>query len=189
MNWISGKMAVAAGVLLAVAGLLSFSVLSPQVTMGGDTDLPADTEVTLTVDDADATVGDSVNLTIEVLDAAGNPVANASCTFSIVSQPGDDASVGSDPATTDAAGNVTTTLNVGSTEGTIDVQADCGGITANVSVVAGAAEPPASLPASGTGGPADGTSTGLLIAVLVAALAASLTGAGLVFGRQGNKAG
>ncbi|OGO50372.1 MAG: hypothetical protein A2148_12410 [Chloroflexi bacterium RBG_16_68_14] len=97
-------------------------------------------------------LGEEVAITASVLDENGEAAAGVECTFTIAEQPGDDAGVDPGPFTTDADGNVSTTLNTGSAEGAITVEATCGELSALVSVVAGAAAaPPASLPETGSG--------------------------------------
>ena len=81
-------------------------------------------------------VGEDVTITASVLDQSGQPAAGAECTFSIAEQPGDDASVETGPFTTDADGNVSTTLNAGRTAGTIVVEANCGELSAQVTLSA-----------------------------------------------------
>jgi hypothetical protein len=89
------------------------------------------------------------------------------CAFSIPSQPGSDASLQDLLANTDANGNATTTLHVGSTEGTITVEAHCGAVTLTTTVeVSIAAGPPASLPNSGMG--ASGGSSDQIVAIALA---------------------
>jgi hypothetical protein len=119
---------------------------------------PPGATVTLAAEDTTAALGADVTVTATVLDAEGNPAAGVECTFSIAAQPGTDATVDPGPVTTDAAGNASTTLHVGTTPGSIAIEVDCGGLSAQVSVVAGEAvgptpaAPPASLPETGTGG-------------------------------------
>ena len=114
------------------------------------------------VSDSTPDLGDAVEVTATVLDASGHPLADVECTFRIAEQPGSDASVDGGPFTTDSEGNVSTTLDTGSSDGTIAVEASCGELTALVSVAAGAsvpppaAEPPASLPDTGSGGGGNG---------------------------------
>lgn len=119
----------------------------------------------LTVGAGDTTpdLGASVTVTATLLDETGEPVAGVECSFSIADQPGSDASVAAGPFTTDADGSVTTALNTGSTAGTIAIEATCGELSAQVSVVAGApgalppgALPPASLPDTGGAGAEEG---------------------------------
>ena len=118
--------------------------------------------VVLAAGDATPELGAEVAVTATVLDQNGLPAEGVACTFRIAQQPGANASVDVGPATTDAAGNVSTSLQTGSTAGTIAVEAVCGELSALVSVEAGAGEegaaaPPASLPDTGVGAkPEDG---------------------------------
>ncbi len=116
--------------------------------------------VVLAAEDTTPDLGEEIDVTATVVDENGDPAVGVECTFSVADQPGDDASVDPGPFATDADGNVSTTLDTGSVEGTITVEATCGELSALVSVVAGAAaappasvpgEPPASLPDTGTG--------------------------------------
>jgi hypothetical protein len=117
-------------------------------------------------------------VTATVLDTNGDVVVGASCAFVVGEQPGTDATVDPGPFTTDEDGQVQTTLHTGSTAGPIVVEASCviadcpgaGGagsavqsectIGANATVTVAqtepAAEPPASLPDTGSGGDSDG---------------------------------
>lgn len=138
--------------------------------------------------EADAAATDaSVDITCTVLDTAGAPVANEPCTFTIVSQPGTDASIGSDPVTkvTDANGVATATLHTGSTPGVIVVEVEAQGAPSQVSITTGAepgiappsspSEPVSQLPATGAGGIAgtssDTATKGVLIMGAFTALA------------------
>lgn len=118
--------------------------------------------VVLAAGDATPGLGVAVDVTATVLDESGLPAEGVACTFRIAQQPGSGASVDPGPATTDAAGNVSISLQTGDTPGTIAVEAVCGELSALVSVVAsagqqGAAPPPASLPDTGIGAnPEDG---------------------------------
>ena len=128
--------ALGLGIVLAVGLLAQALAQYPPVTGN----------VVLAAADATPDLGEEVTLTAAVLDENAEPLAGVECTFSIASQPGDDAAVDPGPLTTDTNGNVSTTLDTGSAEGTIVVEANCGELSAQVSLVAGAAEPPASQP-------------------------------------------
>jgi len=103
-----------------------------------------------------------VAVTCTLVDSAGNPVANEAVTFTIVSQPGVDASLTTVTVVTDEDGVATATLYTGSTPGLIVVEVEALGVSSQVSVVTGvepgAAPPtgtsgaPAAIPASGAGG-------------------------------------
>jgi len=128
---------------------------------------------------ADTTPGlaEVITISAEVQDEAGVAVAGVACTFQITQQPGDNATIDDGPFVTDGAGQVSTTLNSGTTEGVIVVEATCGDLSAQVSLIAGEpAAPPASLPDTGNGVEADGTGWALraLMAVSVVIGLASL---------------
>jgi hypothetical protein len=98
---------------------------------------PGNDNIEGTVSDPNPDAGETVDVTVTVTDDAGNPRAGVACTFAIISQPGDDASLGATEATTDENGQATVPLNVGSTEGTVEVQADCEGLTEVLAVNVG----------------------------------------------------
>jgi hypothetical protein len=113
--------------------------------------------VTLSSASTVASTGSSVQLTCTVVNTAGAPVVGADCTFTIESEPGTDAAVGSKVVTrtTNAAGVATTNLQVGSTPGQIVVSAVSGGLRSVVIVTVSAAPPAApviSPPSTGDGG-------------------------------------
>lgn len=95
-------------------------------------------------------------VTVTVRDADGNTLARVFCTLAIVSQPGRDARLETSFGTTDADGQVATTLHVGRTTGTIQLQARCSGLIMGADVLV-VAPPPGSLPDSGYGGIGLGT--------------------------------
>lgn len=125
------------------------------------------------------TVGQSVTITATLRDVGGTLLASHSCTLSIASQPGTDASVTPANANTNASGVVTATVNVGTTPGTIQVRVTCGSVTGAVTMVAGASVQPSAPPASGvvlprTGSGAGGQSHGSDTAILLSVAAALL---------------
>ena len=147
---------------------------------------PANGSVVLATEATTADLGEEVAVTATISDENGVPAANVDCTFSISEQPGDDASVDAGPFASDAAGNVSTTLDTGSTEGTIVVAVDCGELSAQVSVVAGtAAAPPALLPSTGAGADAGSTAWGLWALAAIGAIAGL---SGLALGWRRSKA-
>jgi hypothetical protein len=103
---------------------------------------PPASAVALAASDIAPAVGDTVSIAATITDATGDPVTGTECTFAITSQPGDDASVEAGPVMTNEDGIAATLLNIGSAEGTIVIEADCGELSGLVSVVAGAAEEP-----------------------------------------------
>ncbi len=175
--------------VLAVATMLMAGVFSRTALADYP---PPNGSVAFEVSDTTADPGEDVTLTVIVLDADGNPVANAACALSITDQPGSDASVAQDSAETDANGAITGTLDVGGSLGSVVVTAVCPAgpdasdvLSASGTVVVaetgGAALPPASLPSTGFG-PAEGDG-GTGYAKLTIALAlASVAGFVLVFG-------
>jgi hypothetical protein len=200
MKFLSGKLFAVAGVALAITGLLAFSVMAPGSTVGLETDVepppsyPDAVTIQIAADHVAPVVGETVSISVDVQGANGDPVAGELCTFSIASQPGTDASVDAGPVTTDANGGASTTLNVGSTAGTIEVAAQCGDVSASVSVVASAAEapaqPPASLPNSGSGGYLNQTGPArVLLISLLGALGVTLAGGGIMAARQRRRLG
>jgi hypothetical protein len=161
---------------------------------------PAGT-VTAASDTEAAPTGSSVDVTCTVLDTAGAPVAGEPCTFTIVSQPGTDASIGSTSLTklTDANGVATATLHTGSTPGVIMVEVEARGLSSQVTVTtdvepgiappAAPSEPVSQLPATGGGGIA-GTSTdaatkgALLVGALAATAMVTVASAYVIFRRR-----
>jgi CSLREA domain-containing protein len=123
------------------------------------------------VSDPNPDPGETVDVTVTVTDDAGNPRSGVACTFSILSQPGDDASLGATEATTDENGQATVPLNVGSSEGTVEVQADCDGLTEVLAVNVGAE---VLAPETGTGTEASTPLWAFALAMLMAITATSL---------------
>ena len=154
---------------------------------------PAGT-ITASADETAAPTGASVEVTCTVLDSAGAAVANEPCTFTIVAQPGSDASLGAASVTelTDGDGVATATLYTGSTPGLIVVEVEARGVSSQVSVATGV-EPglapptgstgtqsgaPAAVPASGGGGAFDGNAGRVRLALGALVGAATLAAAG-----------
>jgi len=158
---------VTAGILAAlVASLLAL----PLFHGAARAQYPPPTgNVTLAAETTAPTLGSTVPISATIRDQYGSVVAGATCTFSITSQPGTDASVLAGPFTTDVNGVARTTLNVGSTAGTIVVDCLCGELSGQVSVVSSAAA--VGLPPTGTG-QADDTPAGIAWALSMAAGAA-----------------
>ena len=136
---------------------------------------PPTGNVTLTSSITAPQVGDTITITALVRDVAGAAVSGLACTFDIASQPGSDASVYPGPVYTDLTGLATTSLRVGSTAGPIIVGANCGDLSAQVSVVSGTAVA-VQLPATGEGSDSGDSSpfAGLWILLGVFAAAAGL---------------
>jgi hypothetical protein len=134
------------------------------------------------VSDPTPATGAPVTCTCEVLDTVGNPVAGEVCTFTIVSQPGTDASLSSATAITNAQGIATVTLLTGSAPGSIVVSSEARGIQSQATVTAGAATPvaptvpatPGAAPPTGAGEGDGGTPVALWIVAIGAAGALGL---------------
>lgn len=171
------KVKVLVGVLAAIAVLALAGQAAAEYP-------PADGAVVVASANSTPATNESVVLTATVVDAEGGPVAGAECTWAVTDQPGADASAEEGPFTTDSEGNVSTTVDTGSTEGTVVVEATCGQLSAVASLVVGgeeAAEPPAALPDTGSGG---GTATHAMIWVLIAGGLSVLLSAGGLLGRR-----
>ena len=182
------KIKFAVGVLtvatMLIAGVFSGTALADYPPPNGSAQL----NVSIT----SAGTGEAVTLTLIVLDADGNPVANAACTLSITDQPGSDASVAQTSAETDANGAITGILDVGGSLGAVVVTAICpvgagasdvlsasGTVVVSGTGTGGAALPPASLPSTGLSPADDGGGTGFAqLAITIAAVSGAL----LVFG-------
>lgn len=141
--------------------LFAFGALFSVFLFGGSVataQYPAPTgSMTLTVDVVETTAGSSVGVTCTLIDTAGNAVAGAECTLSILSEPGDDATIGQSKSTvelTDSNGVAVATLVVGSTAGQVVVLGQADGFTSTVlvSVVAPPPASPISPPSTGDGG-------------------------------------
>ncbi|MDP2947937.1 MAG: hypothetical protein Q8P22_00150 [Chloroflexota bacterium] len=145
--------------------------------------------VTTTASNTSPATGASVTVTCTVLDTQGNPVANEPCTFTIVSQPGTDATLDGATTvtkTTNAQGKATAVLSAGSAPGQIVVSTGARGIASQVTVSTQAAAPapaatlppgavPGAAPPTGGGSPGDGGQPlGLWIVVALAGTAAAL---------------
>ena len=196
------KIKFAVGVL-AVATMLMAGVFSSTALADYP---PPNGSVEFEVSDTTVDIGDDVTLTLIVLDADGNPVANALCTISVTDQPAAGAGVAQDSAETDADGAITGTLDVGDSPGNVVVTAVCPAgpdastvlSASGTVVVAGTggaalppasspstASPPASLPSTGVS-PTEGNG-GTAYAQLAIAVAAA-GGLLLVFGIVGKAA-
>jgi hypothetical protein len=124
---------------------------------------PGDDNIVGEVSDPNPAPGDTVDVTVTVTDDAGNPRPGVSCTFSIITQPGDDASLGATEATTDENGQASVPLNVGSTPGTVEVQAECDGLTEVLAVEVGGI----AAPETGTGS-GEGSTSSVALALMAA---------------------
>lgn len=163
------------GAVLALGALLVWMGLPG----GAQAQYPPPTgSVTLLASDATPAVGQSVVLSVQIVDPTGTPVVGESCLFAVTQQPGTDAYVVAGPVITDAAGMAQTTLNVGSTPGLIGVEAQCGELSALTSVVAGAAQA-VGLPATGDGSMASGGGSLLWLVALATGVVLALAAVGV----------
>lgn len=122
------------------------------------------------------TPGGTTPIAAVVQDSTGSRVAGTLCSFAIASQPGSDASLADSAATTNSNGIATTTLKVGTTPGNVVVKAQCGSVTSNTTVVAGASVSPAApaapaparaaLPSTGMGASASDSASAVVWLVL-----------------------
>lgn len=170
-------------IALAAIGLL---VALMVLTIAGGTASaqypPPAGSVTVSLSDTTPATGSSVTVTCTVLDTVGNPVAGEVCVFTIVSQPGTDASLSSTTAVTNAQGIATVTLFTGSTSGTIVVEAEARSIESQATAITEAATPvaptvpatPGAAPPTGVGQGDGGTPLALWIVAIGAAGALGL---------------
>jgi hypothetical protein len=130
--------------------------------------------MTVAADTTVPNVGANVGLSATVLDADGNPIANEDVTFTIASQPGNDAVLASRTGKTDQNGVVRVTLYTGTTRGEIVITVVSEAKTSQITLQAGGALPPTgSVPVERDGGLA-----GWLVALIAgAALIAAGMGA------------
>ena len=169
-----GKLAQNLLWIIAAAFILAASAASAQ-TYPPDVD-----SVTAGAEDTTPEPGSSVDVTGTVTDADGNPVAGATVTFTLTSNPGGasfDNGQQSIVATTDENGVAVAVLNTGDEPGTIVVRVDSNGVVSQVTLTTGN---PQALPLTGgeTGGPATGLP--LAPAAMVAGTAMFLLAAGAV---------
>jgi hypothetical protein len=75
MRLLNGRLAVAAGVVLTVAGILAFSLLAPGATLGEETDVSAPADPPASVPDDTATGPDATGPDAAGPDAAGPDAA------------------------------------------------------------------------------------------------------------------
>jgi ABC-type Na+ efflux pump permease subunit len=162
-------------IALAIIGLL---VALMALTIAGGTASaqypPPAGSVTVSLSDTTPATGSSVTCTCAVLDTVGNPVAGEVCVFTIVSQPGTDASLSSTTAITNAQGIATVTLFTGSTSGAISVSAEARSIESQATAIAEAATPtvpgtPGAAPPTGAGHGDGGTPLALWLVAIGAA--------------------
>jgi hypothetical protein len=171
--------------VLPATALATMALLVALVIAGGTASAqypPPVGSVTASLSDTTPATGTSVACTCTVLDTVGNPVAGEVCDFTIVSQPGADASLSSTTAVTNAQGIATVTLFTGSTPGTISVSAEARSVASQATAVAEAATPvaptvpatPGAAPPTGAGQGDSGTPLALWITAIGAAGALGL---------------
>jgi hypothetical protein len=192
MKWFSLSLKVIAlTVVAALIGSLSVKEAAAYPAPAGS--------ATLSGSSTSVSVGGTAELTLTVVNSAGNPVAGKSCELYISSQPGTDASITQDSATTDAGGVITGSLYAGTAQGTVKVAANCGNLFAGLSVVAGAAVAPPqapvepaqpgriTMPPTGVGPAADGETYGLgpIIALLAGGFVTLAAGSALFLRARG----
>lgn len=127
--------------------------------------------VAIVVDDLYPAVGDSVELTIAVIENNGAHAVDVACIAQVSSQPGTDASIDPTVFVTGEDGESNATLYVGTTAGTVEVTVNCGDAeTGVISIQVGGGGAPASLPDAGVGDSSLPVgSVGLLPTLLLAA--------------------
>jgi hypothetical protein len=124
-----GKLTVLLILIVALSSLLiSQNVVAQYPPPAGSVSLLASSTIVVTNSEA--------VLTCQVRDTSGAPIADAPCVFSILSEPGTDAALGSKSTTkiTNAQGIATAVLQVGSTPGVIIVGVSAGGLQSQVLV-------------------------------------------------------
>lgn len=107
----------------------------------------------LTTSVTTAAVNGTGTVTVIVRDANGAAVAGVPVSLAVTKQSGAGASVTPATATTDSAGKITATLNVGANAGQVEVTATAAGVSCRGSVVVGSGDVSGSvrLPNTGTG--------------------------------------
>jgi len=132
---------------------------------------PPTGSVSMSTSSATPATGTSVSISTTALNQFGTPAFGLSCTFQVLSQPGSGAVVDAGPKVTDANGVASTTLNVGTTPGSIVVGANCGELSSQVLVeVQGAPAGTLRLPATGTGSEAAPTVPVLIVTLFATGL-------------------
>jgi len=131
----------------------------------------------------DPSVGDSVTLTVAVVQTNGALAVDVTCIVQVHSQPGTDAAIEPAVVATGADGEATTTLYVGGTPGAVEISAQCGDAPMGVITlnIGGGGNAPASLPDAGFGTTgANARSFGLLPALLLSASGALIAASAIV---------
>jgi hypothetical protein len=149
--------AVGLGVLIALVACWAVAFAQYPPPVGG---------VTAGVSNPAPGTGATVTATCLVVDSQGQPVANEPCTFTIISQPGTDATLGgpSVTANTNAQGIATAVLSVGTKSGAVVLGVSAMGVESQVTVNAQApsatVQPSATLPPGAQPGAAPPTGAG-----------------------------
>ena len=165
MKWSSiGSKWVALAAAVLMIGIMGATASAVQYP-------PPTGNVSMTASNAAPAAGSTISISATAMDPTGAVLANLACTFNIVSQPGTSAVVDAGPKTTNASGVATTSLNVGTTAGTVVVGTLCGELSSQVTVQVAAAAG-VRMPATGTG-PVDSAPYGL--AMIAGLLAGGLT--------------
>lgn len=135
---------------------------------------PATGSASMSVSSTTPATGSPISVAVNVVNQLGIYVSGVPCTFQVLSQPGSDAVVDAGPKVTDVNGTAVSTLNVGTTPGTIVVGANCGELSSQVAVQAVGPAPAVTvrMPSTGTG-PTESQpyGTGLVAALLIGGLA------------------
>lgn len=146
--------------------------------------------VTVAASTTTTSAGSTVTIAAVAEDATGTRQDGVLCSFSIESQPGNDAELQEAAATTNENGVASTQLYVGSTQGDIVVASNCGGVSGETTVVAGATTSPtelsegspSNLPSTGMGTRNSNSNLGALL--LLGTILATAGVAGLYAGRR-----
>ncbi len=122
--------------LLATALLMALAALALASAVQAQVYPPPVGSLTVTSESTTAPTRASIELTATVRDEQGNPIAEQDVTFTIVSQPGDDASLASLSRTvrSDQNGVARVTLFTGSTPGRIVIDIVAGDKTSQITV-------------------------------------------------------
>ncbi|MBE3109593.1 MAG: Ig-like domain-containing protein [Acidobacteria bacterium] len=140
---------------------------------------PPTGSVSMSTSSSTPAAGTSITISTTVLNQFGSPAFGLSCTFEVISQPGSGAAVDASPKLTDDNGVASTTLNVGTTSGSIVVGANCGTLSGQVLVNVQSGAPGAvqlRLPATGTG--SEEAPSGLMLLAALMATGISCVAAG-----------
>ncbi len=115
-----------------------------------------------------AQAGGSVAITVTVLDTSGKPVAGQAVSLAIADQPGG-ATLSNAGGTTNSAGQVASTLALGSKVGSVRLTATAATVSCSGAVAAGAGAvaPSIVFPDTGTGGGETGSTFGMVATLLL----------------------